>query len=102
MRTRSLTIALLVVGLAAVFGMQSAGAVHPPRSGSVSCGANGSVAFARSLQFVAGHKPNGDPKPDPDSRTVFKNDPSACSGTQTGGNPRHPGAISGGRLIAKG
>jgi hypothetical protein len=87
-----IAIGLLLLGLAAV----PAAASGPARTGSVTCGANGTATFHRVLQFSAGTRP------DKDGKVTLRTPATSCSGTQTGGNPHRPGPVDHGTFVANG
>ena len=75
--------------------------VYPPMTGNVACNYDGTSSFRPPLGFSPGH---GDDNINPtvDSKWKVVGTLSACSGTQTGGNPRHPGPVATGDVLIKG
>ncbi len=95
--------ALLVGSLAAAIaaGPPVAGAATPPLMGTVSCTLTAASTFTPALgyrQGIGGKKVS----PRANAKWRVEGTLTACSGAQTGGNPRRPGPIARGEILLKG
>src|SRR5438128_2484424 len=72
------------------------GAAGVPRTGTGRRGASGAAIVHKTLQFSAG------PRPARDSRLTFRTPAVSFTGSQTGGNPHHPGPVDHAKVIING
>ncbi len=104
-RTSALVVTALLGGGAAVLGggIPGASAATPttPMTGNVACTLDGSSTFKPSIGYGAG-RGDGRVNPNQDAKWKVLADLTGCTGTQTGGNPKHPGPIAGGQLLVRG
>ena len=100
---RLLVTALLGGSLATmtVFGQSAAHAATPPLTGTVSCTLTAASTFTPALGY---HQGIGGKRVSPSANAKWRVEGTltACSGAQTGGNPRIPGPIARGEILLKG
>jgi hypothetical protein len=78
-----------------------ASAASPPLTGSAACTLNGDSTFSPALGYSQGL---GGKKVSPNANTKWRLEATltGCSGTQSGGSPRVPGAIATGDVLVRG
>jgi hypothetical protein len=95
---------VLIVGAVGMLAMltPAAAAAKPPVTGDVSCAMQGSIEFNPPLDYQKGRTGRPTPPPERDAKVTVTGTLTGCTGAQAGGNPKKPGPLHHGELIARG